>query len=75
MSNNVEQEFYKTNFEFIDMQITAFLKNGIKLIGKIVKHDENCFLLQRDLHQLVYKDVVATIFPKHTSKHPKASFN
>jgi host factor-I protein len=64
MSNNVEQEFYKTIMSS-DMQITAFLKNGIKLIGKIVKHDENCFLLQRDQHtQLVYKDAVSTIFPK-----------
>ena len=73
MSNNVEQEFYKTIMSS-DMQITAFLKNGIKLIGKIVKHDENCFLLQRDQHtQLVYKDAVSTIFPKAIESAPKQS--
>jgi host factor-I protein len=64
MSNNVEQEFYQTIMAS-DVQITAFLKNGIKLIGKIVKHDDSCFLLERDSNtQLVYKDAVSTIFPK-----------
>lgn len=68
--NTVEQEFYKTIMS-ADIQITAFLKNGIKLIGKIVKHDEQCFLLQRDQHtQLVYKDAVSTIFPKALDHKP-----
>jgi len=64
MNNNVEQEFYQTIMAS-DVQITAFLKNGIKLIGKITKNDDNCFLLERDSNtQLVYKDAVSTIFPK-----------
>ena len=49
--NTVETEFYK-NVMGSDMQITAFLKNGIKLIGKIIKHDDTCFLLQRDQYTL-----------------------
>ena len=62
--NTVESEFFKSVMSS-DMQITAFLKNGIKLIGKIIKQDEVCFILQRDQHtQLVYKDAVSTIFPK-----------
>jgi|TARA_B100000989_G_C19488940_1_gene448834 host factor-I protein len=73
MDNNVEQEFFKTIMSQ-DTQITAFLKNGIKLIGKIVKHDEHCFLLQRDQHtQLVYKDAVSTIFPKAIETPSKQS--
>ena len=68
--NTVEQEFYKTIMS-ADIQIKAFLKNGIKLIGKIVKHDEQCFLLQRDQHtQLVYKDAVSTIVPKALDQKP-----
>jgi host factor-I protein len=62
--NTVEQEFYQSIMS-ADTQITAFLKNGIKLIGKVIKHDEVCFLLEKDSHtQLVYKDAVSTIFPK-----------
>ena len=64
MNNNVEKEFYQTIMAS-HVQITAFLKNGIKLIGKITKNDHNCFLLERDSNtQLVYKDAVSTIFPK-----------
>ena len=58
-----------------EAQVTAFLKNGIKLIGTIVKQDEVCFLLEKDSHtQLVYKDAVSTIFPKviETNKSPKS---
>tara|TARA_A100001388_G_C28432844_1_gene340440 strand:+ start:294 stop:512 length:219 start_codon:yes stop_codon:yes gene_type:complete len=70
--NTVETEFYK-NVMGSDMQITAFLKNGIKLIGKIIKHDDKCFLLQRDQYtQLVYKDAVSTIFPKAIESKPKS---
>ena len=69
--NTVETEFYKSIMD-ADVQITAFLKNGIKLIGRIIKHDETCFLLQRDQHtQLVYKDAVSTIFPKALETKPK----
>jgi len=72
-TNNVEQEFYHAVMA-TETQITAFLKNGIKLIGKITKQDESCFLLEKDSHtQLVYKDAVSTIFPKviENQKNPK----
>ena len=63
-THSVEQEFYQAVMTS-ETQVTAFLKNGIKLIGTIVIQDEVCFLLEKDSHtQLVYKDAVSTIFPK-----------
>ena len=73
-AHSVEQEFYQAVMKS-ESQVTAFLKNGIKLIGTIVKQDEVCFLLEKDSHtQLVYKDAVSTIFPKviETNKPPKS---
>ncbi len=73
-THSVEQEFYQAVMKS-EAQVTAFLKNGIKLIGTIVKQDEVCFLLEKDSHtQLVYKDAVSTIFPKviETNKSPKS---
>ena len=64
MNHTVEQEFYQAVMKS-ESQVTAFLKNGIKLIGNIIKQDDVCFLLDKDSHtQLVYKDAVSTIFPK-----------
>jgi len=64
MNHTVEQEFYQVVMKS-ESQVTAFLKNGIKLIGNIIKQDDVCFLLEKDSHtQLVYKDAVSTIFPK-----------
>jgi host factor-I protein len=64
MNHTVEQEFYQAVMKS-ESQVTAFLKNGIKLIGNIIKQDDVCFLLEKDSHtQLVYKDAVSTIFPK-----------
>tara|TARA_B100001248_G_scaffold241160_1_gene207610 strand:+ start:1310 stop:1537 length:228 start_codon:yes stop_codon:yes gene_type:complete len=73
-THSVEQEFYQAVMTS-ETQVTAFLKNGIKLIGTIVKQDEVCFLLEKDSHtQLVYKDAVSTIFPKvvENTKSPKS---
>jgi len=73
MNHTVEQEFYQAVMKS-ESQVTAFLKNGIKLIGNIIKQDDVCFLLEKDSHtQLVYKDAVSTIFPKviDNTKYPR----
>jgi host factor-I protein len=45
-------------------EVTAFLVNGIKLIGKITEHNDKSFLLERDnVTQLVNKHAVSTIMP------------
>ncbi len=43
---------------------SIYLKNGIRLKGHLIGHDETClFLKERDL-QMIYKDKVSTIMPQ-----------
>lgn len=49
------------------MQVSIFLKSGIKLHGVIEKVDERVIFLKDAITQMVYKHAVSTVVPVQNS--------
>lgn len=48
-------------------EVTLFLANGVKLVGKISGHTERVLFLQRgqfEKPQMVYKHAISTVMPQ-----------
>lgn len=60
-------------------QVTLFLVNGVKLVGKIAAFDTATVALKRDNHvQLVYRHAISTVMPMepieiYFAREPSAS--
>lgn len=50
-----------------NVEVSIFLKNGIKLLGKIKEHDESALIFTYgNTVQLIYKSAISTIVPNIT---------
>jgi host factor-I protein len=46
-----------------NVRSAVYLKSGIKLVGRIICHDQFTILLKDNISQLIYKHAVATVVP------------
>jgi len=61
--NYNEDEFYK-KFATNKIKVSVFLRNGIRLIGRIVGRDDVTITLQSSDTMLIYKSAIMSIVPE-----------
>jgi RNA chaperone Hfq len=61
--NYNEDEFYK-KFANNKIKVSVFLRNGIRLIGRIIGRDDVTITLQSSDTMLIYKSAIMSIVPE-----------
>ena len=61
--NYNEDDFYK-KFANSKIKVSVYLKNGIRLIGRIISRDDITITLQSSDMILIYKSAIMSIVPE-----------
>lgn len=62
-SSECQDKFISSFIESQDM-VSIYLKNGVKLTGKIIGRTENAIFLNCPVPQMIYKKQISTIMHK-----------